>query len=384
MKILTLAENFKKGIMIVEKIVGKNLTLPILSNVLIEAERGSLRASATNLEIGVVCNLRAKVEKEGRIAVPARILGSFLGGIPDSEKINIELRDLILNISYKGNKAAIKGMDAKDFPLIPKPQAEGLVELDVKSFRESILKTAVCVAPTETRQELTGIYMQFSKNKLILAATDSFRLAECAIDLEKERISKNYEKFVEKTGAVIVPARTLQEVARSALDVVEGGIKLYMGESQIFFESDDMMYVSRLIDGKYPEYKQVIPKEFSSSLILGKEEFLRAVKTASIFSDARSREIRIKVKSGEKNIQVSAQSVEAGENTSDVAADTNVKNSLEIAFNNRYLIDGINSISTDLVYLGFNDSFGPVALKEVGKEGKIDEKNLHIIMPIRS
>lgn len=384
MKILAIADNFKRGIIITEKIVGKNLTLPILSNILIEAEKGRLRASATNLEIGVVCNLRAKVEKEGKIAVPARILGSFLAGVPDEEKISIEMKDQTLNLSYKGSKTTIKGMDAKDFPLIPKPQSEALLEIGGELLKEGILKTAICVAPTETRQELTGIYVGFSKDKLTLAATDSFRLAEFVINLKKEDFGESYGKFIEKNNSVIVPARTLQEVARSITDTEAGKIKIYIGESQIFFEAGDILYVSRLIDGKYPEYKQVIPKQFVSSMSLGREDFLRAVKTASVFSDSKSREVRLKMKTGEKKIQISAQSVEAGENISEMPASINLKDSVEIAFNNRYLIDGLNSISGDIVYFGFNDSFGPVVLREIGKNEKIEEKYLHIIMPIRS
>lgn len=384
MKILTLSENFKKGISIVEKIIGRNLTLPILSNILLEADKGRLRASATNLEIGVICNLRAKIEKEGKIAVPAKILGSFLTGVLEGEKMALETKDGILQINFRGSRAAIKGMDAKDFPLIPKPQGEMLFEVDENLFKEGVQKTSICVAASETRQELTGIFFQFSKDKITLAATDSFRLAEYAINLRKEDAGKCYEKFIEKNSAVIVPSRTLQEVARNVAESRGGKIKIFMGESQIFFEVDDAMYVSRLIDGKYPEYKQVIPKDFSSNLLLKREDFLKAVKAASIFSDSKSREVRIKMKSGEKKIQVSAESVEAGENTSDVEVKTGLNKNMEIAFNSRYLIDALGSILTEFVCLGFNDSFGPVALKEVGKDEKNNEKYLHIIMPIRS
>lgn len=384
MKIQAIAENFKRGILTTEKIVGKNLTLPILSNILIEAEKGRLRASATNLEIGVVSGLRAKIEKEGKIAVPARILGSLLAGVADEEKIDIVLNNQILSISYKGNRALIKGMEAKDFPLIPKPQSEAILEIDAAAFREGVLKTIVCIAPTETRQELTGIFVQFAKNKLTLAATDSFRLAEFTIDIKKEHFGKGYEKFLEKNNAVIVPARTLQEVARNITDSSESKVKIFMGESQIFFEVDDTLYVSRLIDGKYPEYKQVIPKEFSENILIAKDVFLKAVKMASIFSDSKSREVRMKMKSGEKTIQITAQSVEAGENTGDIPIQGSVKKSTEIAFNSRYVIDGLNVLASENVYMGFNDSFGPVVLREAGKNEKVDDKYLHIIMPIRS
>jgi len=383
MKALVIAENFKRGIITTERVVGKNLTLPILSNVLLVAQRGRLQALATNLEIGVIFSLRAKIEKEGRIAVPARILGSFLASVPDEEKISIEIKDQSLSLSYQGNRTMIKGMDAQDFPLIPRPQADYLLELSAASLRESIQKTTIAAAVSETRQELTGIHVELAKDKLVLAATDSFRLTEFSISLKKENLGKGYDKFTEKNSGLIIPARTLQEVARSVADEA-GPIRVYIGESQIFFETGDVLYVSRLIDGKYPEYKQVVPKQFASSALLFKEDLLRAVKVASIFSDAKSREVRFVLKTSEKKIKVSAQSVEAGENTSEVAADLNLKESAEIAFNSRYLIDGLGSLATEKIFLGFNDNFGPVIFREVAKGDKPILDFLHIIMPIRS
>jgi len=383
MQVLLIAENFKRGITAAERVVGKNLTLPILSNVLLVAQRGRLQALATNLEIGVIFNLRAKIEKEGRIAVPARILGSFLASVPDEEKISIEAKDQSLNLAYGENRTTIKGMDAQDFPLIPRPQADYLLEIPAASFGEGIQKTIIATAASETRQELTGIHAELAKDKLVLAATDSFRLAEFSIGLKKENLGKGYDKFAEKNSGLIIPARTLLELARSVADGA-GQIRVYVGESQIFFEAGDVLYVSRLIDGKYPEYRQVVPKQFISSAVFHKEDLLRAVKVASIFSDTKSREVRLVFKAGEKKIKVSAQSVEAGENTSEVAADLSLKESAEIAFNSRYLIDGLGSVTTEKVFLGFNDNFGPVVFREVSEEGKTILDFLHIVMPIRS
>src|SRR4030066_457275 len=157
MKIQSLVENFKKGILVAEKIIGKNLTLPILTNILLEAEKGRLRVSATNLEIGVVCLLRAKIEKEGKIAIPGRVIGSYLGNLPDGEKLNIEVKNQMLNLVSAGGHAAIKGIDSKDFPIIPKPSSDPIMEIDSQIFQENILKVGTCAAIAETRQELTGV-----------------------------------------------------------------------------------------------------------------------------------------------------------------------------------------------------------------------------------
>src|SRR4030042_4501189 len=166
MKIQSLVENFKKGILVAEKIIGKNLTLPILTNILLEAEKGRLRVSATNLEIGVVCLLRAKIEKEGKIAVPGRVIGGYLSNISDQAKLNIEVKNQTLYLTSEGGRATIKGVDAKDFPIIPKAQPEPLLEIDGQIFEESALRVITCAATTETRQELTGVHFSFEENRL--------------------------------------------------------------------------------------------------------------------------------------------------------------------------------------------------------------------------
>ena len=383
MKIQSLAENFKKGILIAEKIIGKNLTLPILSNILIEAEKGRLKVTATNLEIGVVCLLRAKIEKEGKIAVPGRVIGGYLNNIPDQAKLNIEIKNQALHMTSEGGKAVIKGVDAKDFPIIPKPQSAHLLEVRSQKFQESALKVLACAALSKTRQELTGVFFSFEKDKLTLAATDSFRLAEAIINFSKYDLGGDYQKFIAKNPSVIIPARTLQEVARSITPESEK-VKIFIGESQIFFEVNDIMFVSRLIDGKYPEYKQVIPKEFSSSIFVGREDLLRATRVASIFSDTKSREVKLKTKGGEGKIKMESQSVETGENITEVKAQVSLKGESVIAFNNRYLIDALNTLTSENVYVGFNDSFGPVILREVADKNKLNENYLHIVMPIRS
>lgn len=383
MKIQSLAENFKKGILIAEKIIGKNLTLPILSNILIETEKGRLKVTATNLEIGVVCLLRAKIEKEGKIAIPGRVIGGYLNNISDQAKLSMEIKNQTLHMTSEGERAVIKGVDAKDFPIIPKPQSEHLFEIGGQKFQESALKTLTSAALAETRQELTGVFFGFDKDRLTMAATDSFRLAEATINFSKDDLGGDYQKFIAKNPSVIVPARTLQEVARSITPESEK-VKIFIGESQIFFEADDVLFVSRLIDGKYPEYKQVIPKEFSSSIFAKREELLKAARVASIFADSKSREVRLKAKGSESKIKIESQSVETGENITEVKARTDLKGESSIAFNNRYLIDALNTLATEDVYIGFNDSFGPVVFREVGDKGKLNENYLHIVMPIRS
>lgn len=382
MKAICTTENLKRGITVAEKIIGKNLTLPILSNILLEAEKGGLKISATNLEIGLVAKVRAKIEKEGKIAIPGRIIGGVLSQLEDDGKIALEEKNGTVKMIYNGNSAAIKGVDAKDFPIIPKPQSRALFEVSAGEVQKKAGNILASAAVSDTRQELTGVYFEFSENKITLAATDSFRLAEATIKLDKGKITEDYKKYLAKNSAVIVPARTLAEVVRS-VSAEDAGIKVYLAENQIFFETADTLFVSRLIDGKYPEYKQVVPKNFSMTIIVKKENLLKAARLAGVFSDSKSREVRLKIDGGRGKIAVFAQSVEVGEGSWSVACEVSGKEEIEVAFNNRFLLDGLNSLASEDVSIGLNDSFGPVMLREVS-EGKPQMDYFHIIMPIRS
>ncbi|MFA6193264.1 MAG: DNA polymerase III subunit beta [Parcubacteria group bacterium] len=382
MKALCTTENLKKGILIAEKIIGKNLTLPILSNILLEAEKGGLKVSATNLEIGLVTKIRAKIEREGKIAIPGRIIGGILSQLEDGSQITLEEKNSILKMIYNGNSAAIKGMDAKDFPIIPKPESKFLFEISASEMQKKAGNVLTTAATSDTRQELTGAHFEFGETKITLAATDSFRLSEAVIKLDKTKITEDYKKYLAKNSAVIVPARTLSEVIR-AVSAEDENVKVYLAENQIFFETADVLFVSRLIDGKYPEYKQVVPKEFSLNMIAKKEDLLKAARLAGVFSDSKSREVRLKIDGGKGKIAVFAESVESGEGSWSVDFQSDAKSDLEVAFNNRFLLDGLNSISTEDIYIGANDAFGPVMLREVAA-GKPQLDYFHIIMPIRS
>ncbi|OGI25596.1 MAG: DNA polymerase III subunit beta [Candidatus Moranbacteria bacterium RBG_13_45_13] len=382
MKTLCTTENLKKGILAAEKIIGKNLTLPILSNILLEAEKGGLRVSATNLEIGLVAKIRAKVEEEGKIAIPGRIAGGILSQLEDGSKITLEKKNNSLKIAYNGNSALIKGMDAKDFPIIPKPQSKSLFGINALEIQKKGGNVLSCAAISDTRQELTGVYVEFFENKITLAATDSFRLAEAVIKINKNKNMEDFRKYLAKNKSVIIPARTLAEVIRS-IGPDDTSIEIYLAENQIFFETTDTRFVSRLIDGKYPEYKQVVPKSFSVDIFLKKNDLLKAVRLAGIFSDSKSREVRFKIEGGKNRIVVFAESVEAGEGSWGVDCQLGAKSDMEIAFNNRFLLDGLNSLTTDEIYIGVNDSFGPVIFRE-SVEGKPKEDYFHIIMPIKS
>lgn len=378
MKLICTQENFKKAIGNTERVVGKQITLPILENILLEAEQGVLRVSATNLEIGVVLKTGAKIEKEGKITVPARLIGSFIANLPAGETVVMEAKDSILKIESGGSRAAIKGLGAQDFPIIPEMEGEFLFSVSSKKLGSAISKLLFCTASDTARPELSGVNVAFFEKEIHLAATDSFRLAEAKLPINKENA---LDIFMAKNSSVIVPAQTLAEVLRIAGDE-DQEIKVAVEENQIFFQAGSAKIVSRLINGKYPEYKHIIPQKFATQVLVSKEDLAKAVKLASIFADSKGGEIKITAK--DKKAAVESQSAEAGENRTEITAQISGPEQ-KIVFNPRYILDGINSVTTNSLDIFINDESSPSVIRMVDEQTiKPIEDYAYVVMPIKN
>lgn len=385
MKLICTQDNFKKAIYNTERVVSKQNTLPILNNILFEAEKGGLKLSATNLEIGVQIKIGAKIEKEGKITVPARLLGNFSNNLPIGENISIEMDNQELKIKSGSVKAIIKGLSANDFPLIPKKNSEYLLSINGNSLKSILSKAMVSVAMNEARQELTGINLILSQKELFFASTDSFRLSESRLKIDEKNINKNaLEAYVSKKDNIIIPASTLLEIIRIIPNENEDEVKITIEEGQIFFELEGTRVVSRLINGKYPEYKHIMPKEYKTRVVLEKNVFQNAVKMASVFASGKSSEISIKIDAEAKKVFIGAKSAETGENSTELKFDISGP-SQEVIFNSKYLLDGINSISTSKVALLMNSEATPVALKEINEQtGEVLHDFTYIVMPVKN
>ncbi|MCX6765395.1 MAG: DNA polymerase III subunit beta [Candidatus Moranbacteria bacterium] len=382
MKLICTQENFKKAIYNTERVVGRQITLPILENILLETEKGMLKASATNLEIGVSLKIGAKIEKEGKITVPAKLISGFVSNLPISDTISLEVKNSILKISSGEYDAQIKGLGAQEFPIIPELEGDFLFSLPAQKLRDIISKLLVCVSIDNARPELTGVNVLFFEKEIHLAGTDSFRLAEAILPVKQEKDGK-YPVFMSKVNSLIIPAQAFAEVLRIIGNETQE-VKIAIGENQIFFQVDSIKVVSRLINGKYPEYKHIIPKEFATRAYLGKEELSRAVKVASIFTHGKSGEVNFKIDSKNKKVVIQAQSEEAGENKSQLRAEVSGPDQ-EIVFNPRYILDGINSINTYSLALSVNNNSSPALLQMMGDETKKAVKEYaYVVMPIKS
>lgn len=382
MKLTCTQENFKKAIYSTERVVGKQITLPILENILLQTDHGMLKISATNLEIGVFLKIGAKIEKEGTITVPAKLLSNFVNNLPAESAISLEVKDQTLYIESGTSKAQIKGLQAQDFPIIPEMQSEFLFSLPAQEVKETIPRLAACVSLDSTRPELTGMNIVLQKDEIRMAATDSFRLAEAAINIKKTN-PQNYDIFVDKTNSIIVPLNTLLEVFRVIGNETQN-IEVSIEESQIFFQVDNIRIVSRLINGKYPEYRQIIPQKFATKILMEKDSALRAVKIAGIFTNTKTGEVKFSIDAKKNEVTIQSKAEEVGENSTILNAEVDGP-SQEIVFNPRYMTDGLQSISTSEFVLLMNSGTSAAVIRMVqGDEKEEISSFTYIIMPIKN
>lgn len=383
MKITCTQENLSKALSYLERATGKHSTLPILSNILLSGKNGSLKLSATNLEIGVMASVGAKIEGDGDIAVPVKIVGNFVSNLPSSEIVSLDLSGNTLSLSSGGYAMKVRGLDAKDFPIIPEKKGEYLLSFPAQEFKRALQRLLPCVSVNESRIELTGINLLFFENEVHMAATDSFRLSEQIITISKEGKQSGYDSFFRDTPSLILPQMALQEIAR-IISPDTKNIRFAFEENQVFFDVDGVSLVSRVINGKYPDYKQILPKGFSYTAKISREEFLRSVRMAGIFSSQMNGEMSISLLPEKSEIEISAQSSDVGENKTILKADVVGGEPLRILFNPKYVLDGLNVFDSQSILLSANSSSTPIELRSVNesKQSSTDDF-LYIAMPVR-
>lgn len=380
MKVICTQENFSRSLMYLERVVGRQTTLPILSNFLLETENGRLKVSATNLEIGVMAYIGAKIEKTGRLAVPAKILSNFIHNLPTDDVLIIEADEQSLQITGTTHQMRIKGVNGKDFPIIPQYKEEYIFSFPAQALKNALSKLLFCVSLNESRFELTGVHILFFEDELHLAATDSFRLAEVIIPFIGQ--GDGYKAFLTDNPSMIIPASTLSEIIR-VINPESKEVKVALVEHQVFFEVDGVQIVSRLINGKYPDYKQIIPKQFKTQVIFNKEELQRAVKIASTLS-SYSNEFTMTVDPQQKKCTLTSQSQEIGDNKT--VLDIEVLSGDEtfpITFNPRYILDGMSVFLGERIQLLMNTSFSPAAFRSMTDDEVVEQEYIYLMMPIK-
>ncbi|MFA5358594.1 MAG: DNA polymerase III subunit beta [Patescibacteria group bacterium] len=386
MKFSCTQENFNQGLLIASHIATKNVNLPILNNILIKAEDGLIKISTTNLEIGVTCFVRGKVEENGEFTLPARVLADYINLLP-REKIDLELKEDQIKINCSNHQTTIKGEAASEFPLIPQIKKTIPYSIKPNEFLRGIQQVVFATAISEARPEISGVFMYFDNEnkKLIMAATDSYRLAEKKINLSKIS-EENKEK------KVVLPTKTLQEIQR-ILSVInkekdnDGGeedfLDIYLNENQILFVYNNIELISRVIEGQYPNYSAIIPNSYKTQMIIHTDDLTKAVKSASLFVKSGINDISLQLKP-EAELIISSINAQIGENTSSLEANINGEQN-EVVLNYRYLLDGLTAINTSEALVEVTDNNTPVIIKPVlasAQEG-VDRDYLYLIMPIK-
>ena len=373
MKSEILKENFKNGLSVVERIVGKNLSLPILDNVLIDTEDTFLSLSSTDLETAIKIWILAKIVKKGKAAVPAKFLSTFVSLLPN-EKIVLEEEKQKLLVECKNFKNQIQGFNPEDFPIIPEFKNAEHLEVDNKKLCQGLAQIVDIASPSQSRPEISGIYFIFSKNIIKIVATDSFRLAEKTITLESP---------IKKDTSFILPQKPTREIMNILADK-DGKAKIYFSPNQTMFEfpmqeanRPQVQIISRLIDGEYPNYEEIIPTKFKTQIVVKRDEFLSQIKAAALFSGKIS-EVKIKIDPNTKQAEISAKDPDIGESQSTL--DARIEGEpIEASFNYKFLADGLSNIKASEVTFSLSKEDGACVLKPVG-----DASYIYVVMPIKA
>ncbi len=375
MKVSCLQENLQHALAQVSRAIATKTALPVLSNVLLATDDGRLRIAATNLEIGITTWVGASVEDEGKITVDARLLSEFVNTLPnDAVQMSSNSAGSALTVQSGRDKAAINGIDAEDFPVIPTVSDDVFsVEVDPQMLREMIAQVEFAAATDESRPVLAGVLTRFDGDQITLASADGFRLAVREGTLP-QAVSERLD--------IIVPARAYRELSRIIGDQTEP-IKLAItpNQSQMLVRVGETEFLSRLIDGTFPDFRQIVPKEFSSRIELGRDAFQNAVKRASYFARDNNDVIRLAIRPAEDDVmpgtvEVSATAAERGNSQSFVDASVTGPE-LQIAFNARYLTDVLGVLKQGQVMLGLNGANQAGIVRPAG-----GEDYTHVIMPM--
>jgi len=373
MKLVILKDNLKIGLNAVEKTASRNLTLPILNNVLLSTKKNFLNLVTTDLEMAISWWSLSKTEQEGKTVIPARFFSNLISLFP-KQSITLETKDSFFLLSCGDQKAQLKCFNPDDFPLLPQVKNGDFVQINNAPFLEGLAQVADITSLGSSRPEISGVFLVFKKDLITMVATDSFRLAEKKLFFEKE---------IEKEYSLIIPQKTVRELI-NILSEKRGKLTIYFSPNQIMFEfpmtevsHPQVQIISRLIEGEYPNYQEIIPKKYETQIILPREDFLNQLKTAGLFC-GKVNEVKFKIEPKKEGMEIFSQNPELGQSQSFISGKAKGER-IEISFNWRFLAEGLAYIKSSEVIFELNGEEGPALLKPVA-----DPNYLYVAMPIKS
>jgi len=355
--------DIKNGISAAERITGKNLTLPILNTVLLIASGKSLKLRATNLSLGIEIEIPARVEKDGILAVSGSVLNGIFSNIFQNENITLEGVEGNLSIKTKKSKIKLKGQAYDDFPTIPRVTGSNF-EIDAKKLTDGIKSVYYSSSPSDIKPEISSVFIYTNEDNLVFVSTDSFRLAEKKVKV----------KGLEEILGILVPFKNVAEILR-IFGETKGVVKVCFSKNQISFSSENVYLTSRIIDGVFPDYRQIIPKEVKTDATILKQDLLNGLKLSNIFSD-KFNQVNLKISPKEKAFELSSSNNDIGENKTHLDGALSGEE-VELSFNYKYFLDCFQSINTDSLSIKLSGASRPIVISPVG-----DSSFIYLIMPM--
>jgi DNA polymerase-3 subunit beta len=370
MKLIILKSNLREGLLVVERSVSEGENLPVLKNVLLQAQDTVLKLTTTNLELAIHTTVNAKIIENGGITIPFSTFHTIISNI-DSERVTLETKQNTVLVKTDNYEASIQGISEEEFPIIPSIKDQsGYIELSGDTLKNTLQFVSTAAQISEIRPEISGILLDFQSSVIKFTATDSFRLAE------KTLFHNNFTTTLTQGVKVILPLKTTTELTRIIKE--DEKVRIFLDDNQALFTSNGKRILSRLINGSYPDYEQIIPKKNEIECVVEKDRFINAIKLVSSFS-GKVYDIKIKSEEGGNAMRIYSANQYVGENTYTIPVKKTGGDIPETDFNWRYLLDGLKPVTGKEVVFGVNTNNKPATIRQ-----KDDTSYLYIVMPIKT
>jgi DNA polymerase-3 subunit beta len=362
MKIKCKTEKLKNAVALAEKMSGKNLSLPTLQAILIIASGNSLKIRSTNLAVGVEIEVPATITKEGVVLIKGDILSNVVSNLTGSSEITLSLEGENLLIESQGSNTVIKCLPQEDFPTLPVVEGE-IFKVKTEVLQEGIRSVYFCCATTEIKPEISSIFIYTDQDNLVFVATDSFRLSEKKIKV----------KGLPEISKILIPYKNISDFLR-VLDLLQGEVLVSFSKNQISISGDGVYFTSRLIDGAFPDYRLIIPKEEKTKVVLMRSELLSTLRLSTVFAD-KFFQVIFSVNNSKKSIIIQSKNNDVGSSTSAIEAVLDGSD-IEVTFNLKYFLDVFQTISSDSISISFTEPNKPIIIKGVS-----DNSFIYLLMP---